>query len=88
MSDFKRGKPERDAAMDRLRQSLGLVKSRISPPQLKTDLEREARKRARAALDSAKKNPGKAAGAAAVAALLLFRKPLFQALRRLIKEKS
>jgi ElaB/YqjD/DUF883 family membrane-anchored ribosome-binding protein len=79
-------------AKDRLSSTFGTVKQRLSPRTLVHDtvdqLKQKAVDTTQASVDAVKSRPSTAIGVAAAAVLILFRKPIFGAMRRLQKEKS
>jgi ElaB/YqjD/DUF883 family membrane-anchored ribosome-binding protein len=81
-----------DIAKARLSSTFGTVKQRLNPRALAHEtvdqLKQKAAQTAQASVDAVKSRPSTAIGVAAAAVLLLFRKPIFGAMRRLTKEKS
>jgi ElaB/YqjD/DUF883 family membrane-anchored ribosome-binding protein len=83
---------EVEEAKARFSSSLGAVKHRLTPKNLAREAIDKAKERAsdtaQASVDKVKANPSTAIGVAAAAILLLFRKPIFGAMKRLSKEKT
>lgn len=82
-----------EQAKDRLANSIGAVKKRLTPKALANEaidtLKVKAADTAEASVQAVKANPSKAVGVVAAAVLLLFRKPIFSAMQRLTnKEKN
>lgn len=83
---------ERDRSRDRFRASVAAARLRLDPARLRA----EGNEKARAAIsavptrlaEGARKRPGLAAGIVSGLALLLLRRPIFGAYRRLTKEKD
>ncbi len=81
-----------DLAKARLSTTLGAVKQRLHPRAMAQEtvehFKQKAADTAQASVEAVKARPSTAVGIAAAAVLLLFRKPIFGAMRRLNKEKS
>jgi ElaB/YqjD/DUF883 family membrane-anchored ribosome-binding protein len=81
-----------EEAKARFSSSLGAVKERLTPQSLAREALEKAKEKAsdtaQASVDKVKANPSTAIGVAAAAVLLLFRKPIFGAMKRLTKEKT
>lgn len=83
---------EVEDAKNRLSSSLGVVKQRLAPRALAQEavdkVKEKANDTAQASVEAVKANPSTAVGVIAAAVLVLFRKPIFGAMRRMIKEKK
>lgn len=84
---FFKGKVERDSARRQLMATVAETRDRLSPVRLKADLTAGAKAKAQDVAKAAKSRPAVVATTVAGLALILFRKPLFAALKRLSKEK-
>lgn len=85
--DFDQSRTAAGNARLRLKETALSVKQRLSPASLKQEALDKAKARAMDVLEEAKARPALTAGLVATAALILLRKPLSGALKRLIKEK-
>ncbi len=79
-------------AKDRLVSSFLTVRDRLAPQSLASEAAESLRNRAlriaETSLDKAKSRPATVVGVSAAAILVLFRKPIFGAMRRMMKEKK
>ena len=87
MDDFDHSRSAAGAARNRLKKTALSVKERLSPASLKQEALDKAKARAMEVVDGAKTRPALTAGLFATAALIVLRKPVAGALKRLIKEK-
>jgi hypothetical protein len=87
MDEFDQSRMDAGSARERLKKTALTVKSRLSPSALKQEALDKAKERAMEVVDGAKARPALTVGLFATAALILLRKPVTGALRRLIKEK-
>jgi ElaB/YqjD/DUF883 family membrane-anchored ribosome-binding protein len=81
-----------DAARRRLSASFAQVKDRLTPRAIANEaivvFKDKATQTAQASLGVVRRNPSTAIGVAAAAVLLLFRKPIFGAMRRLTNKEN
>jgi hypothetical protein len=87
MDDFDQSRLNVGSARERMKETARTVKARLSPSALKQEALDKAKSRAFEVVDGAKARPALTAGLFATAALILLRKPVTGALKRLIKEK-
>ena len=80
MDEYDRARIERDEKRRALLTSAAETRNRLRPSALMSYGVAKVKTKARA-------KPGMAASVAAIAAAMLFRKPIFNALRRAMKEK-